>query len=70
MLKWTSALLAIACLPAMAQAHEVWVERDGAGPARIYLGEPGDPLPEGGDPDLESLMRFWRDQKAYKVRDS
>ncbi len=27
-------------------------------------------LPEGGDPDLESLMRFWRDQKAYKVRDS
>ena len=26
-------------------------------------------LPEGGDPDLESLMRFWRDQKAYKVRD-
>ena len=27
-------------------------------------------LPEGGDPDHESLMRFWRDQKAYKVRDS
>jgi DnaJ-class molecular chaperone len=26
-------------------------------------------LPAGGDPDLESLMRFWRDQKAYKVRD-
>lgn len=26
-------------------------------------------LPEQGDPDLESLMRFWRDQKAYKVRD-
>jgi DnaJ-class molecular chaperone len=26
-------------------------------------------LPEGGDPDLESLMRFWRDQKTYKVRD-
>jgi len=22
-----------------------------------------------GDPDLESLMRFWRDQKPYKVRD-
>ena len=55
MLKWTSALLAIACLPAMAQAHEVWVERDGAGPARIYLGEPGDPLPEGGDPEFEKL---------------
>jgi len=27
-------------------------------------------LPESGDPDLESLMRFWRDQKPYKVRDS
>jgi DnaJ-class molecular chaperone len=26
-------------------------------------------LPQGGDPDLESLMRFWRDQKPYKVRD-
>jgi DnaJ-class molecular chaperone len=26
-------------------------------------------LPESGDPDLESLMRFWRDQKPYKVRD-
>ncbi|HEV7276839.1 MAG TPA: DnaJ C-terminal domain-containing protein [Devosiaceae bacterium] len=27
-------------------------------------------LPEGGDPDLEALMRFWRDSKPYKVRDS
>lgn len=26
-------------------------------------------LPPGGDPDLESLMRFWRDQKPYKARD-
>jgi DnaJ-class molecular chaperone len=26
-------------------------------------------LPEGGDPDLESLMRFWRDQKPYNVRE-
>jgi DnaJ-class molecular chaperone len=26
-------------------------------------------LPENGDPDLESLMRFWRDQKPYRVRD-
>ena len=26
-------------------------------------------LPETGDPDLESLMRFWRDQKPYSVRD-
>jgi len=27
-------------------------------------------LPEQADPDLESLMRFWRDQKPYKVRDN
>ena len=27
-------------------------------------------LPEQGDPDLESLMRFWRDQKPYKVREN
>jgi len=27
-------------------------------------------LPENGDPDLESLMRFWRDQKPYKARES
>jgi len=26
-------------------------------------------LPETADPDLESLMRFWRDQKPYKVRE-
>jgi len=26
-------------------------------------------LPQGGDADLESLMRYWRDQKPYKVRD-
>ena len=24
-------------------------------------------LPEGGDADLESLMRFWREQKPYSV---
>ncbi len=27
-------------------------------------------LPEGGDGDLESLMRFWKEQKPYKVRES
>ena len=27
-------------------------------------------LPQGGDPDLESLMRFWRDSKPYKVREN
>jgi hypothetical protein len=49
------ALLALLSVPTLAQAHEIWVERDGAGPARIYLGEPGDALPEGGDPEFEKL---------------
>ena len=38
-----------------AEAHEVWIERDGKGPVRIYLGEPGDVLPEGGDPEFVKL---------------
>lgn len=38
-----------------AQAHEIWIERDGAGPARIYLGEPHEVMPEGGDPEFDKL---------------
>ena len=55
MSKLSMTLLALASLSSAAQAHEIWVERDGAGPARIYLGEPGDVLPEGGDPEFEKL---------------
>lgn len=52
-----SALAAVSLLAAAtaAQAHEIWIERDGAGPARIYLGEPESPLPEGGDPEFDKL---------------
>ncbi|MBA4090298.1 MAG: nickel uptake transporter family protein [Sphingobium sp.] len=49
------ALVALVSLSCVAQAHEIWVERDGTGPARIYLGEPGEALPEGGDPEFEKL---------------
>lgn len=42
-------------LSTVAEAHEVWIERDGTGPARIYLGEPAEPLPAGGDPEFEKL---------------
>lgn len=42
-------------LATTAQAHEVWIERDGAGPARIYLGEPAEALPPGGDPEFAKL---------------
>jgi hypothetical protein len=48
-----AALMLGAC--GAAEAHEVWIERDANGPARIYLGEPGDALPEGGDPEFEKL---------------
>lgn len=43
-------------VPATANAHEVWVERDGAGPARIYLGEPAEAMPAGGDPEFKNLV--------------
>lgn len=36
-------------------AHEVWIERDANGPARIYLGEPAEAVPEGGDPEFPKL---------------
>lgn len=39
----------------LAEAHEVWLERDGAGPVRVYLGEPAEPVPAGGDPEFAKL---------------
>ncbi|MFD1951563.1 DUF4198 domain-containing protein [Sphingomonas arantia] len=48
-------LATLLALPTMTQAHEVWIERDGSGPARIYLGEPAEPPPEGGDPEFPKL---------------
>ncbi|HEV2598198.1 DUF4198 domain-containing protein [Sphingopyxis sp.] len=55
MKKWIAALLAVSSLSAPAAAHEVWIERDGAGPARIYLGEPADAVPDNGDPEFPKL---------------
>ncbi len=53
----TTVLAAVMSLatPAAVHAHEIWVEREGSGPARIYLGEPAQPLPEGGDPEFSKL---------------
>lgn len=48
-------LAALLVSASAAQAHEVWIERDGVGPARIYLGEPGEALPGGGDPEFAKL---------------
>ena len=52
--KYLAALLLGVFAP-VAEAHEVWIERDGAGPARIYLGEPAEALPAGGDPEFDHL---------------
>ena len=51
-------LLAAAAMliAAPAAAHEVWVERDGTGPARIYLGEPNEAVPANGDPEFPRLQ--------------
>lgn len=32
-----------------AQAHEIWIERDGAGPVRVNFGEPAETATEGED---------------------
>lgn len=48
-------MLAALVFAAPVAAHEVWVERDAEGPARIYLGEPGQPVPEEGDPEFHRL---------------
>lgn len=52
----TLAFILALALPAVADAHEIWVERDGTGPARIYLGEPAEALPPGGDPEFKRLV--------------
>src|SRR3546814_11777907 len=55
MKKAFAALMAFSILASPAMAHEVWVERDAAGPARIYLGEPADPVPAAGAPEFSKL---------------
>jgi hypothetical protein len=45
--------LALAATPVA--AHEIWIERDATGPARIYLGEPAEIAPPGGDPEFAKL---------------
>ena len=47
----------IASLAFPASAHEVWVERDSDNLARIYLGEPAQAMPEGGDPEFHHLQK-------------
>ncbi|MGH6632519.1 DUF4198 domain-containing protein [Sphingopyxis sp.] len=55
MKKTFAALMAFGFLASPAAAHEVWIERDATGPARIYLGEPADVVPDAGDPEFPNL---------------
>lgn len=43
-------------LSGSAQAHEIWIEREAGGSARIYLGEPAQPVPANGDPEFSKLQ--------------
>lgn len=47
------ALAALTCAPAA--AHELWLERDDAGPVRIRLGEPADPAPDHGQDEFKRI---------------
>lgn len=55
MKKWLAPLLVISAAATPAAAHEVWIERDGNAPVRIYLGEPAEAVPESGDPEFPKL---------------
>lgn len=55
MKKLLAALLILGPIASSASAHEVWIERDGNAPARIYLGEPAEAVPENGDPEFPKL---------------
>jgi hypothetical protein len=55
MVAWAVLALGFAGMTSGAQAHEIWIEHAGTGPARIYLGEPEHPLHPGGDPAFPSL---------------
>lgn len=47
----------LVAVPSLSSAHEIWIERDTGGPARIYLGEPGEAVPPGGDPEFAKLQK-------------
>lgn len=48
--------LLLACLSLSAQAHEIWIERDGAGPVRVYFGEPAQEVLDHGEDELKRVV--------------
>lgn len=67
MTMWKIVALAALAAPIPAAAHEVWVERDASGPARVYLGEPNEAVPDGGDPEFHRLKSPKISQGAAKT---
>jgi len=50
--------LLLSSLSLSAQAHEIWIERDGAGPVRINFGEPAQDVLDHGQEEIQRLKDF------------
>ncbi|CAD2242954.1 MULTISPECIES: DUF4198 domain-containing protein [Xanthomonas] len=49
--------LALASISLSAQAHEIWIERDGGGPVRIYFGEPAQEALDHGEDEIKRVVK-------------
>ncbi|MCC4608060.1 DUF4198 domain-containing protein [Xanthomonas campestris] len=49
--------LALASLSLSAQAHEIWIERDGSGPVRIFFGEPAQETLDHGQDEIKRVVK-------------
>ncbi|GEM_PF-260516 len=59
MKKLLLACMAWSCLSLSAQAHEIWIERDGqSGPVRVYFGEPAEAAAAESEDELGRLKHF------------
>ncbi|APO96053.1 MULTISPECIES: DUF4198 domain-containing protein [Xanthomonas] len=49
--------LALASISLSAQAHEIWIERDGSGPVRIFFGEPAQETLDHGQDEIKRVVK-------------
>lgn len=49
--------LALASISLSAQAHEIWIERDGSGPVRIFFGEPAQDALDHGEDEIKRVVK-------------
>lgn len=49
--------LAVASLSLSLQAHEIWIERDGSGPVRVYFGEPAQEMLDHGQDEIKRIVK-------------